>query len=51
VRLHTEHDILAEVRDAVVRDLGRRESKKVPPIPQRGTLDIRGILEADYAFS
>jgi Autographiviridae RNA polymerase len=51
VRLHRENDILAQVRDAVVRDLGMQNSKEIPTIPQRGTLDLRGILAAEYAFS
>lgn len=51
VRLHRENDILAQVRDAVVLDLGMQNSKEVPTIPQRGTLDLRGILAAEYAFS
>jgi DNA-directed RNA polymerase len=41
VRLHTEHDILAEMR----------EGNDAPPIPERGTLDLNEILEADFAFS
>jgi DNA-directed RNA polymerase len=46
VRLHTEHDILADIRKVVVRELG-----EAPSIPERGTLDLNEILNADFAFS
>ena len=48
VRMYESHDVLAELRAAVARDLGT--DRDLPELPTRGKLDLRGILHSEFAF-
>ena len=43
-----EHDVLAEVLDEARRDI---KDQKLPPKPEPGTLDIKQVLDAEFAFA
>jgi DNA-directed RNA polymerase len=50
VWLH-EHDLLAEVWESARRDLSAASKKRLPPIPERGNLELEQVLESYFAFS
>jgi DNA-directed RNA polymerase, mitochondrial len=47
VRLHTR-ELLVELRDAM---LLRNPDVRLPALPERGSLDLRQVLESPYFFS
>ena len=51
VRMYEEHDVLAEILERAKQDLGKKPPKGWPQLPERGTLDLQGVLEAEYAFA
>lgn len=57
MRMYTDHDILAELLESARADLTpagieRLEKELVKsPMPERGTLDLKDLLNARYAFS
>ncbi len=48
VRLYEDHDVLAKVREEAARDFG---AQGLPSVPKRGSLDIKGVLGAKFAFA
>jgi DNA-directed RNA polymerase len=48
VKMYEQHDILAELRASAALDLGTDED--LPPVPDRGNLDLHGVLKSDFAF-
>ena len=52
VRMHEEHDVLAEVLEQARRDLNEPSVKRMPSSPPlRGSLDIKNVLDAEFAFA
>jgi DNA-directed RNA polymerase, mitochondrial len=52
VRMYEEHDVLAEVLDQARADLGEKNAKRLPSAPpQRGSLDLKNVLSAQFAFA
>ena len=49
--MYEQHDVLAETRGRAKRDLGKTPAKAWPELPERGVLDLQGVLEAEYAFA
>ena len=50
VALYKEHDVLQKVLDEARRDLkGPKDLLDKPP--ERGSLDIKDVLDAQYAFA
>ena len=49
VKMYEDNDVLAQVLDQARKDLG--ENAKVPPESTKGSLDIKGVLKAEYAFA
>jgi Autographiviridae RNA polymerase len=47
VKLYSEHDVLAEIRDSAERD----GAKNLPDLPQRGRLDLNAVLKSEYFLS
>jgi hypothetical protein len=48
--MYEENDVLAQVLEQARKDLG--ENAKLPDEPpQKGALDIRNVLEAEFAFA
>ena len=47
VKLFTEHDVLAEIRDSAERD----GAKNLPDLPPRGRLDLNAVLNSEYFLS
>ena len=48
VKMYEQHDILTELRNSAALALGGDEN--LPPVPDRGNLDLRGVLQSDFAF-
>jgi DNA-directed RNA polymerase, mitochondrial len=46
VRMYTEHDPLAEVRERALRI-----TSEVPDLPEYGAFDLRQVVQASYAFA
>jgi DNA-directed RNA polymerase len=52
VRMYTEHDVLAEVYEQARADLSNPDAKRMPSgPPQKGSLEIGQLLDAEFAFS
>ena len=48
VRMYEENDVLAQMRVAAARDLGTDDGLR--KVPDRGTLDLKGVLRSEFAF-
>jgi len=46
-----EEDLLAKFRDEIHAMLSPRNQKKIPPLPEKGSLDLDKVLESDYFFA
>jgi DNA-directed RNA polymerase, mitochondrial len=52
VRVYQEHDVLEEVFKQARADLGGRAHKRMPSgTPEKGSLKIERVLDAEYAFA
>jgi DNA-directed RNA polymerase, mitochondrial len=51
VAMYEQHDVLAEVLAQANADLIQHNPHRVPQIPQYGSLDLKEVLNAEYAFS
>jgi len=49
VEMYEEHDVLRELYDKAVKDLPQEVD--VPPPPEKGTLNLKEVLESDYFFA
>lgn len=49
VRMYSEHDVLAEFRDALTAQLP--EKVKLPDLPEKGALDLDQVLESRFFFA
>lgn len=49
--MYRDHDPLAHLRDRITEALPERRRKKVPPLPERGTLDIELVRQSDFFFA
>jgi DNA-directed RNA polymerase len=50
--MYEEHDVLAEVLEQARKDLSEPNTKRMPSSPpSRGSLDIRNVLDAEFAFA
>jgi DNA-directed RNA polymerase len=50
VTMYSERDVLGEFRAELGR-LPALSGKELPPLPDRGTLDITGVLRSDFFFA
>lgn len=51
VKMYTDNDVLAQVLEGAKRDLTLHNHHRLPDVPEYGTLDIKGVLNAEFAFS
>jgi DNA-directed RNA polymerase len=51
VRMYKEHDVLAEVLASAAKDFTGDKRRQLPPLPEKGTLDLNAVLQAKYAFA
>jgi DNA-directed RNA polymerase len=51
VNMYTDHDVLEELRQRVAEAVGPRIAKNLPPVPEKGKLDINGVLESPFFFA
>jgi DNA-directed RNA polymerase len=51
VRMYETHDVLTEVLEQAKCDLTQANWDKMPVLPERGALNIKEVLNAEFAFS
>lgn len=51
VEMYETHDVLAEVLAQAKHDLTPHNWQRLPEVPHQGTLELKGVLNADYAFA
>jgi DNA-directed RNA polymerase len=51
VRMYEEHDVLAEVLTQARADLSGNTKRMLSALPQYGSLDLKKVLSADFAFA
>jgi DNA-directed RNA polymerase len=51
LKMYEDHDVLAELLACAKSDLTEANHSKLPELPARGTLDLKEILNAKYAFA
>jgi DNA-directed RNA polymerase, mitochondrial len=51
VKMYEQHDVLAEVLEQSRRDLGEDTSRLPDEPPDVGSLDIKKVLGAEFAFA
>jgi len=49
VRLHTDHDVLADLKAEMEAQLP--EGVELPPLPEKGSLDLSQVLESPFFFA
>jgi hypothetical protein len=50
--MYKEHDVLAEVYEQARADLSAPDTKRMPTAPpQKGSLEIEQLLDAEFAFA
>jgi hypothetical protein len=50
VKMYEENDVLAQVLEQAREDLGENTKSLPNEPPARGSLDIRQVLDAEFAF-
>lgn len=50
VQLYTENDVLQDILETSISQL-ERSAYKLDPVPQKGTLDLEQVMQAEYAFA
>lgn len=51
LRMYTERDVLADLLASARADLTPANHEKLPELPEKGTLDLKEIINARYAFA
>jgi DNA-directed RNA polymerase len=51
VKLYEEHDVLKEVLDQAKHDLTVHNQQRLPTVPDYGSLNLREVINAEYAFA
>jgi DNA-directed RNA polymerase, mitochondrial len=51
VDMYRDHDILSSFRDSVLAMLPPDLAAKLPPLPERGTLDLDAVMGSDFFFA
>lgn len=51
VEMYQEHDVLQEFYDCAHPLVSEALREEIPPLPERGTLDLGGILQSEFFFS
>ncbi len=51
VDLYSEYDLFADIRDQVLAQLDNPDDADLEPLPDRGSLNLLGVLQSQYAFS
>jgi DNA-directed RNA polymerase len=49
--MYSKHDVLAEILERACADLTPANRNRLPIVPERGSLDLKEILNADFAFA
>jgi DNA-directed RNA polymerase len=51
IQMYTEMDPLEHFKDQITALIPEKKRHKIPPLPQKGSLDIEKIAKAKYFFS
>lgn len=49
--MYSTVDVFEQFRDEILTQLSEKAQKKLPPTPERGTLDLSLILQSQYCFA
>jgi DNA-directed RNA polymerase len=49
--MYQEHDVLSSVQETARADLTEANHRRLPPLPEKGTLDLSEVKRAKYAFA
>ncbi len=49
--MYSEHDVLAEILEQASADITPANAHRLPPLLEHGTLNLKDILNADFAFA
>jgi len=51
VSMYQNHDVLAEFRASLAAQLPPEVAEKLPPLPEKGSLNLSAVLASDYFFA
>jgi DNA-directed RNA polymerase len=51
VEIYTSLDVIEDFREQIAAQLSPKNLEKLPPAPARGSLDLQGVLDSDFAFA
>lgn len=51
VDMYLSHDVFAEFRENCMADISEKGMSKIPPLPDKGALDLEQVMFSDYCFS
>lgn len=51
VEQYTEVDVLEGFREEILRQLGDKAAAELPELPERGTLDLAGVIDSRFCFA
>jgi DNA-directed RNA polymerase len=51
VEMYEDFDLYKSMLDFVVRDLDNPDELELPSLPEKGDLDLKGVLKSDYCFA
>ncbi|CAA2141579.1 DNA-directed RNA polymerase [Hyphomicrobium sp. ghe19] len=51
VKMYSKHDVLKDFLDEVKTYLPEKEWEKLPPLPSKGMLDLRQVLDSEFFFA
>ena len=51
LKMYQEHDVLTSIQVTAKADITEANQGRLPPLPEKGTLDLNEVLQAKYAFA
>jgi DNA-directed RNA polymerase len=51
IQQYTEHDVLEEFREAIIKKLPQDLAEEIPPVPNKGKLDLNAVRDSLYFFA
>lgn len=51
VEMYEEVDVLTNFRDELVDQLNEKNREKLPPLPEKGNLELASVVESRYCFA
>jgi DNA-directed RNA polymerase len=51
IDMYEMNDVFNQFRERVLQDISDENRDKIPALPTKGSLDIKGVMDSDYCFS